>query len=153
MLNLLLKLITILRRIYWEIFKPINIGVRIIAVCDDEVMLIKTRYSKFLYLPGGKVKKGESIIKAIHREVEEECKMKLESYKLEGVYFNLQEGKNDHIIIFSTKLSKKITTQETGMEIESINFFPLGSLPINISPGTKRRLEEYNKQSFKNGSW
>jgi hypothetical protein len=42
----------------------------------------------------------------------------------------------------------------TDNEIESFDYFNLDRLPTNISPGTRRRIEEYVKGEYNNfGHW
>ncbi|MFH1854994.1 MAG: NUDIX domain-containing protein, partial [bacterium] len=58
--NILLQFANFFRRIYWRIFKPVTFGVRVILVKDNDLVLVKHRYDKFWYLPGGGVKKDET---------------------------------------------------------------------------------------------
>ncbi|MFH1392717.1 MAG: NUDIX domain-containing protein [bacterium] len=140
-----------MRKIYWKIFKPVTLGARVIVDCQDAILLVQPRYSKQWYLPGGKVHKKENAINAIKRELEEECDIKPEQYRLVGIYSNFVEAKNDHIVLFVSEAPDKKT--HPGLEISSCRFFSLDALPANISPGTARRLNEYKSNSFKSGVW
>jgi predicted DNA-binding helix-hairpin-helix protein len=109
----LLKLAYRLMRVYWFVFRPVTLGVRILLVRDSQVLLVRHSYQDAWFLPGGGVKRGE----------------------------NLDEYKSDHIAMF---LSNDFRTKREGdFEIEKVSFFPLKQLPEDISPGSRRRIEEY----------
>ncbi|MFB9827263.1 hypothetical protein ACFFMO_05265 [Lederbergia wuyishanensis] len=69
-----------------------------------------------------------------------------------GVYSNFYEYKNDHITVF---LYNEFTlNHKNNTEIEKIAFFNLHDLPKDISPGSKKRIQEYIKQDFpKHDTW
>ncbi|HJT43756.1 MAG TPA: NUDIX domain-containing protein, partial [Rhizomicrobium sp.] len=57
----------------WRITKPRTIGVRAVVLDqEDRVALVRHTYTDQWYLPGGGVKKGESIEAALLRELKEE---------------------------------------------------------------------------------
>lgn len=140
------KLLYKLCRLYWKITKPITVGVRIILIKDQKILLVKHTYQNFWYLPGGGVKKGERLDQAIIREVSEELGGTLGCLKLFGTYSNFFEHKNDHIVIFFS--NDYTISGETDSEVEQYQLFDLNTLPSNISPGTKRRIEEYINDDF-----
>ncbi|MDD1450360.1 NUDIX domain-containing protein [Sphingomonas sp. H160509] len=60
-------------RLVWRIGKPRTIGVRALLLDrDGRVALVRHTYADHWYLPGGGVKKGESIAAALLRELAEE---------------------------------------------------------------------------------
>lgn len=154
MLNILFKIISLFRNSYWFAFKPITIGVKIIAVSDDKVLLVKNRYDKFWCFPGGGIKTGETLAEAAKREMMEECKIEIEEIKVIGAYSNFVEYKSDHIVLFSCDVSSFIPNKK-GYEIEKMEFFKMNNLPIETSPATRRRLEEFisNKNNITSGKW
>ncbi len=151
MLNFLFKIANFCRKLYWKIFKPITLGIRIVLEYKNEILLVKTRYGNQWYLPGGNVRKRETPFNAIKRELKEECGIILNQAEIVGIYSNFVESKNDHIILFTSKVSNKNIT--SGLEIELCQFFFINSLPVNISPGTHRRMEEYKNNHFIGGLW
>lgn len=75
------------------------------------------------------------------REAAEEVGAELGRLDLFGVYSNFLEGKSDHVAVFvCTAFS---LTGQTDREIEAFEFFALDSLPDRVSPGTRRRIDEY----------
>lgn len=116
-------------------------GVRLILERDGAILLVKHTYDRYWYLPGGGVKKGETVEAAARREVSEELGAELGDLRLVGVYTNFCEHKNDHIIVFSC--DNFVLAGETDREIECFDFFRFDSLPDGVSPGTRRRIGEY----------
>ena len=128
-------------RVYWFVFRPVTLGVRILLVRDSQVLLVRHSYQDAWFLPGGGVKRGESLEQAIRREVQEECGGTIKRLEFFGIFSNLDEYKSDHIAMF---LSNDFRTKREGdFEIEKVSFFPLKQLPEDISPGSRRRIEEY----------
>lgn len=119
-----------------------TVGVRVLLIRDNAILLVKHTYQQHWYLPGGGVKKGETLQEAIRREAREEVGIDLRDLTLFGAYSNFGEYKSDHIIVF---LCTDFLLRGSPMssEIEKCCFFDLENLPADISPGTKRRVEEY----------
>lgn len=128
-------------KLFWRITRPTTIGVRLILVKDQTVLLVKHTYQRHWYLPGGGVKKGETIKEAAKREADEEFGAKLGELNLFGVYTNFYEYKSDHVVVLSCE--DFTVTGETDWEIECFGFFRFDALPANVSPGSMRRIQEY----------
>jgi len=128
-------------KIIWKITKPTTIGVRLILIKEDKILLVKHTYQDSWYLPGGGVKKGEIFEQAARREFKEELGGELNELKLFGVYNNFYESKNDSIVVL---LCTDFTfTGKTDNEIEKFDYFQLDNLPEGVSPGTRKRINEY----------
>ena len=125
-------------------------GVKVIAVHRNQIVLVHPKYSAFWHLPGGGVKKGETVVEAAKREFNEECGIKNINLKLAAIYSNFSEGKNDHIAVFSTQLES--VNLYPSMEIEECRLFDLGDLPA-VSPGSNRRIADYKLNKFVSGLW
>jgi len=141
MLNFLFKIASLTKKGWWFIFRPITVGVKVIATYENKILLVKTRYSNYWSLPGGGVKKGESVFDCAKRETLEETGIKIDRLKCHGIYFNFSEYKSDHIILLSAEAKSDVV--HSGLEIEKIKFFDFNSLPENASSATKRRIQEY----------
>nr|MBC7245073.1 NUDIX domain-containing protein [Chloroflexota bacterium] len=140
-MNPLPRLIYHMNRLLWRITKPPTVGVRLILVQDKAVLLVKHTYQRQWYLPGGGVKKGETVEEATRREAAEELGAELGILRLVGVYTNFYEHKNDHIVVLSC--ADFVLKGKTNREIACFAFFPLDDLPNDVSPGTLRRIQEY----------
>lgn len=151
MLNFLFKIATAIRKSFWFIFRPTTVGVKVIAESHSKVLLIKNRYDKYWYLPGGKVKSGETAMEGAVREVREECGVNLKDLKILGVYSNFIEYKNGHIILMRANFDEQHL--KAGLEIEQLSLFDPKFLPEKTSLATKRRLEEYQAGIILNGKW
>ena len=139
--RMLTKGLHLLNRIRWYVTRPITVGVRVLLVKDDEVMLVKHTYSRHAYLPGGGVKRGETIEEGIRREAAEEVGAELGELTVLGIYTNLFEYKSDHVVVFVC--DDFTITPVTCAEIEYCEFRRFTDLPPKTSPGTRRRIEEY----------
>ena len=128
-------------RLRWRLFHPITLGARIILLRDREVLLIRHTYRRGWYFPGGGVDKGETLESAALREAREEAQADVSSVELLGVYTNFGEGKSDHIAVF---VAREFSVQDfvPNNEIAERRWFGLDDLPGDISPATRRRLDE-----------
>ena len=125
----------------WRIVRPVLVGVRLIIDRDGAVMLVQHTYQPGWYLPGGGLKRGETLEQAARREAVEESGAVLGALRLFGVYSNFVQHKSDHIVVFAC--NDFHLTEMTSIEIESVDFFCADSLPEDVSPGSQRRIEEY----------
>ncbi len=127
-------------RLYWRIMKPRGYGARAIVLHDDQILLVKTVYGTYWGTPGGMMSRGESPEACALRELKEETGITGQiAYKL-GTYASAQEGKRDTIHVFVVHVDKKDLSLE--WELASAKWCSLDALPEDVSPATKRRLEE-----------
>lgn len=128
---------------YYFIFRPVTMGVKVLLIQDETVLLLQHTYKAGWYLPGGGLKRGETLVEAARREAAEEVGATLTDIELFGVYSNLAGHKSDHITLF---LSRSFSlTGERDYEIKNCAFFPLDQLPADIGAGSRRRIEEYQQ--------
>ena len=147
------RLIYKLMRLYWKVTKPITIGVRaIITNNDNEVLLVKHTYTHQWYLPGGGVNKGEHLLDALNREMDEELGLKiLYEPTLLGTYSNFYEGKSDYVSVFV--IDQYEITPNKNREIEAWKMYDVDNLPKSISPGSHKRMQEYLGRKVKDYKW
>jgi len=148
----LFSLLYRIQRWRWSLSHPLTVGVRLLPIQSEAILLVRHTYQARWYIPGGGVRKRETLEEAIRREAQEELGATLGDLELFGVYTNFYEGKSDHVIVFlCTAFS---LTGQTDREIERFARFPLDQLPADLSPGTRRRVVEYLAGDFPNfGVW
>ncbi len=152
LLQMRIKLAYLLLRVYWFLVRPVTLGVRILLFKDGKFVLVKHSYQDAWYLPGGGIKRGETFEQAILREAAEECGARINQMRFVGVYDNLDDYKNDHIVLF---LSEDFIIDKKGdSEIEQVSEFSYQQLPDNISPGSRRKIEAFISESLNStGMW
>ena len=127
-------------RIYLFLVRPVRLGVRIMMIKDGQVLLVRQTYMPGWFMPGGGLKRGETLEGAARREIREETGAELGSLQLLGVYTNFKEWKTDHNALFLTRDFAMSGAPDT--EIAELRFFPLDSLPEDLWPGHRQRLAE-----------
>jgi 8-oxo-dGTP pyrophosphatase MutT (NUDIX family) len=128
-------------RIYCFIFRPVCMGVRVMMIQDGKVWLVRQTYTPGWFMPGGGLKKEETLDDAARREAHEETGAELGTLTLLGAYSNFSGWKTDHNILFlCTDFEFK---GKPDGEIAELRAFPLNDLPNDLWPGHRRRLEEY----------
>lgn len=145
MRSLVYRLLAFGRSIAWFITRPVIVGVRVFLVQEGQVLLVRHSYEDLWFLPGGGAKRGETLEQAARREAHEEVGAEIQDMRLFGMYTNLKEYKTDHIAVFEA-IGFTTSTAARG-EIAEIRWFPLGNLPANLSPGQRRRIEEYRSDA------
>lgn len=140
-MKILLKLAYSFLVAYYYLFRPITLGVRLLAIKEDKVLLVRHSYQEAWFLPGGGVKRGETLEQAIRREAREECGAIVGTIELFGAYSHFYEFKSDHIVVF---LSHDFDVHSSkSIEIEHVAYFSLHRLPEDISVGSQKRIHEY----------
>ena len=149
------------RKLVWRAFGPRVVGVRGIVVdartTPAKVLLVHHSYgTPAWHLPGGGVKRRETIEQAVTRELREEAGIEVTGpVRLHGTFSNLQEGKSDHISVFVVEQWRRHADEDDDAEIAASGFFettPEG-LPDTTSPGTRRRLDEWAKGHVSTYVW
>jgi 8-oxo-dGTP pyrophosphatase MutT (NUDIX family) len=137
----MLRLVYFALKVYWFFVRPLTLGVRVMMIQGEKVLLVRHTYIGGWYMPGGGVKRSESLDQAARREAREEAGADLNNISLMGAYSNFRELKSDHNILF---FSNDFTSNGThDGEIAEARFFPLDALPEDLWPGHRRVLEEY----------
>ena len=149
----LLRIAHQVRRLYWKIVRPVTVGVRAVLLRDeDEVLLVRHTYTDQWYLPGGGVKRGETITEALSRELNSELGLaKFDLEKILGIYTNLWEAKVDYIVVLVVRSTE--TMSQHDHEIEEVRYWRIDALPDATSPGTRRRLEELQRTRRVSDRW
>jgi 8-oxo-dGTP pyrophosphatase MutT (NUDIX family) len=140
---MLIRLLYHAFRIYCFLFRPILIGVRTMMIKNDKVLLVRHTYIPGWFMPGGGLKRGETLEQAARREVFEETGAQLGKITLMGAYTSFLSWKTDHGIVFMCKDFE--ITGKSDNEIAEVRAFSLNELPKDLWPSHRLRLEEYAK--------
>ena len=126
---------------YCFFMRPVSLGVRVMLIKDGQVLLIRHTYIKGWFMPGGGVKRSETLEQAARREAREEVGAELQDLSLLGAYTYFGRWKSDHNIVF---FSDQFTANgKHDREIAEARFFPLDNLPADTEPGHRLRLDEF----------
>lgn len=142
-MKILFRALHLCRRLYWSVFRPLNLGCRVIVEHGEKVLLVKMSYHDSWFLPGGGVDKGETFSQAAIRELYEECHIQVNNIWLQGVYLNTKMGAIDHVAVFVARDYDGVPPKVDGREVIAAQFFHKTDLPKDLSPGHRRRLDEY----------
>ncbi|MBI1855651.1 MAG: NUDIX domain-containing protein [Chloroflexi bacterium] len=141
----MMRLIYLAYRVYCFFARPVTLGVRVMLIQNDQALLVRHTYIEGWFMPGGGVKRGETLEQAARREVREEAGAELQTLAILGAYSNFAWWKSDHNIVF---VSDQFTaSRKHDGEIAEARFFPLDALPESVWPGHRRKLEEYRAQN------
>ena len=116
-------------------------GVRVMMIQNNKIWLVRHTYVPGWYMPGGGLKRGETLADAARREAFEETGAELAQVNLMGAYTNFTEWKTDHAIVFICN-DFTITGKSDG-EIAEVGTFSLDELPADVYPPHRLRLDEY----------
>lgn len=136
-----IRLLYFAYRIYCFLFRPVRMGVRVMMIRDNKVTLVRQTYMPGWFMPGGGLKRGETLEQAARREAFEETGAELGELILMGAYSSFKDWKTDHNLVFICKDFK--VTGKPDHEIAEMGTFALDQLPQGIWPGHVRRLQEY----------
>lgn len=142
-------------RMVWRITRPRTVGVRAILLDPaGRVALVRHTYIDGWYLPGGGVKKGESVADALHRELAEEVAVTGATVEcVLGVYHNRREGKDDHVIVYVARAAGDALRGADTLEVAEVGWFAPDALPEGTTPATRRRIAEFRDGAVGGGNW
>lgn len=140
-------------KIYCFLFRPIRMGVRVVMVERESVWLIRHTYLGGWYLPGGGLKKWESLDQAARREAREETGAELDEISLLGVFTSYKQWKTDHTSVFLCKDFKFVGGSDA--EIAEMELFPLERLPEGMYDVHGALLKKYHAGTLHSnfGEW
>lgn len=151
--TLLHKIATRIIRKYQSLLGIPTLGARAIVLNSaNQILLVKHTYQQHWYIPGGGVNKGESAKTAVIRELKEEVGLTvIGEPELFGIYHHTYLGAHDYPIIYVVKNYSQEKCNSP--EIEKLEWFDYDKLPETVSPGTKRRLNEFFNHSPRSETW
>ena len=120
-----------------------TLGVRgLVTNAAGEVLLIQHTYVKGWSMPGGGVERGETAEEALSRELVEEAGVRVTGRpRLLSFHSNQIRFPGDHVLIYRVENWEPCKATSRG-EIRALGWFPPDDLPADITPSTRRRIEE-----------
>lgn len=143
-----------LLQLWWRVRRPTTVGVRVIAFDDHgKVLLVRHRYgTRQLHLPGGGVRPREPLATAAVRELWEESGIDVPADQLRavGALTSVAEGKTDHVVVYHVQLQgwPAAEAHSNNIEILEAGWHSSTELPSEVSPATRRRIEEFRAGSL-----
>jgi len=124
--------------------RPMTLGVRgLVLDAQNRVLLVRHTYVSGLYLPGGGVENGETLMEALKRELHEEANVLLdEPPELFGMYFNRRFSMRDHVALYVVRSFRIVRPRAPDREIAEAGFFDLDALPADTTVATRARISE-----------
>jgi ADP-ribose pyrophosphatase YjhB (NUDIX family) len=135
--------------------RGLTLGVRGVVLDErGSVLLVRHGYTRGWHLPGGGVEPGESMIRALTRELAEEGNVTLTGAPvLHGVFQNLHASRRDHVAVYVVRAFVREGPVKPNFEIREANFFPVDGLPDGTTAGTRRRLDEILRGAAPSATW
>ena len=117
------------------------------AVIDEKgrVLLVRHTYANGWFLPGGGVKRGETVEEALHRELREETETSITAPALFGVYSSARH--RDHVFMYVVRSFATLKPKRPDFEIAEVRWFPLSDLPPDTIQLLSRGLAEITKKN------
>jgi ADP-ribose pyrophosphatase YjhB (NUDIX family) len=129
--------------VWFRFARPMTLGVRAVVAREGRILLVRHTYVSGWHLPGGGVEKGETVLEALAREVEEEGAVRLLGPPaLHGLFFNRRASPRDHVLVYVAREFEVMGPRAPDHEIAEAAFFPLDALPEGVSQATHARLSE-----------
>ena len=140
-------------KVYCFIFRPVRMGARVVMIQNNEVLLIRHTYLNGWFLPGGGLKRRETLEQAARREAYEETGAELKEVTLIGIFSNFIQWKTDHTTLFLCN-DFEITGKPDG-EIAEVRAFPLDKLPTDMFSVHRGLMEKYRTGTISSqvGEW
>lgn len=119
------------------------IGVHGIVVNEaGHVLLVRHTYVDGWYLPGGGVKRRETLEAGLRRELREEVGVTFDGVpELFGTYSHLADGRSLHVTLFVVRTFAM--DPKPNVEIAAWGFYAPDALPAGTSAPVRRRLAEF----------
>lgn len=128
---------------YWRLTRGLTLGAQAVVIDGEgRVLLVRHGYRPGWFLPGGGVERGESVVRALERELGEEAGVALTGpAELHGLFANPQFA-GDHIAVYVVRAWRRTHVPKPNAEIAERDFFAPDALPAGTDPGTRRRVQE-----------
>lgn len=142
LLRIVLSSVHGMRRAYWFVTRPRTFGVHAVALTvEGKAILVKLRYCRGWFLPGGARTRLEAPADAVLRELREEIGMtSFRNIQLASQAEETPDYKRDFCSIFLVT-DVEYDPRAWSLEVERTMEVDFRSLPSNLSPRTRRWLK------------
>jgi ADP-ribose pyrophosphatase YjhB (NUDIX family) len=139
----------------WRMRRGMTLGAQGVVIdTEQRVLLVRHSYRPGWWFPGGGVEWGETLEKALGRELEEEAGVTLTGApELHGVFANFTNFPGDHIAVFIVRHWQRKENFQATHEIAETAMFAADTPPALTDPGTKRRLAEIFERVALSSMW
>jgi ADP-ribose pyrophosphatase YjhB (NUDIX family) len=131
-------------RSVWRLRRGMTLGAQGAVIDKDgRVLLVRHVYRPGWCFPGGGVERGETLIEALARELDEEVGVTLtKAPEFHGAFSNDANFAGDHIALFVVRHWRRRGDYRQRGEIAEARMFAWQDLPERVDPGTRARLAE-----------
>jgi ADP-ribose pyrophosphatase YjhB (NUDIX family) len=149
------KFVRLGQRVVGLFTRPMTLGVRVIALdAKGQVFLVRHTYVPGFHLPGGGVESGETAVKSLERELDEEGGLEMtEAPGLLGFYYNPRHSGRDHVVLYLARNVRQAKVRAPDWEIAESGFYPLDALPEAATASTRARIAEYLQKTTPDPVW
>lgn len=86
---------------------------------------------------------GETVIDSLERELLEEGNLEITApAELRSLHYNRSISRRDHVALYLVRSFRQTAPRLPDLEIAEAGFFPIDALPEDLTPATRRRIEE-----------
>lgn len=125
----------------WQLTGAQVIGVKVMLLRDGHVLLVRQTYRRGWFLPGGGLKRGETIADGGRREAWEEVGARVGDVELIGLYTHVHGRVTNHLAVLATDSFQ--TEHREHWEIAEARYFPVHALPRGLAAGDRHCIERH----------